>query len=114
VVRAEANSCELLVLPAEAPTVHSSALMASRNMDILLQDIKRTFRSQTVILDMPPLLQGDEVLATLPRVDAVLLVTAVGVSTVHEVKECNKHLQASEVIRVVLNKSNETIGRHYY
>src|SRR5262245_24793037 len=114
VVRAEADTCELLVLPAEAPTVHSSALMASRNMDILLQDIKRTFRSQTVILDMPPLLQGDEVLATLPRVDAVLLVTAVGVSTVHEVKECNKHLQASEVIRVVLNKSNETIGRHYY
>lgn len=50
----------------------------------------------------------------LPRVDVVLLVTAVGVSTVHEVKECNKHLQASEVIRVVLNKSNETVGRHYY
>ena len=88
--------------------------MASRTLDILLQDIKRTFRSHTVIFDMPPLLQGDEVLATLPRVDAVLLVTAVGVSTVHEVKECNKHLQASEVIRVVLNKSNETVGRHYY
>jgi protein-tyrosine kinase len=63
---------------------------------------------------MPPVLQGDEVIATLPRVDAVLLVTAVGVSTVHEVKESNKHLQASEVIRVVLNKSNETVGRHYY
>jgi len=114
VIRAEADSCELLVLPAEASTVHSSELMASRNMDILLQDIKRTFRSQTVIFDMPPLLQGDEVLATLPRVDAVLLVTAVGVSTVHEVKECNKHLQASEVIRVVLNKSSETVKRHYY
>lgn len=63
---------------------------------------------------MPPLLQGDEVLAMLPRVDVVLLVTAVGVSTVHEVKECNKHLQASEAIRVVLNKSNETVGGHYY
>jgi len=114
VIRADANSCELLVLPSEASTFHSSELMASRNMDILLQDIKRTFRSHMVIFDMPPLLQGDEVLATLPRVDAVLLVTAVGVSTVHEVKECNKHLQASEVIRVVLNKSNETVGRHYY
>jgi protein-tyrosine kinase len=70
--------------------------MASRTLDILLQDIKRTFRSHTVIFDMPPLLQGGEVLAMLPRVDVVLLVTAVGVSTVHEVKECNKHLQASE------------------
>lgn len=58
VIWADANSCEFLVLPAEAPTFHSSELMASRNMDILLQDIKRTFRSHTVIFDMLPLLQG--------------------------------------------------------
>ena len=75
----------------------------------MLQDIKRNFRPQTVIFDMPPLLQGDEVLATLPKIDAVLLVTAVGVSTLHEIKECNRHLQATEVIRVILNKSHETI-----
>ena len=104
-----------MVLPAAAPTVHSSELIASRNMDTMLQDIKRNFRPpQTVIFDMPPLLQGDEVLATLPKIDAVLLVTAVGVSTLHEIKECNRHLQATEVIRVILNKSHETIKRHYY
>ena len=115
VLRANADSCEIMVLPAEAPTVHSSELIASRNMDLMLQDIKRNFRPpQTVIFDMPPLLQGDEVLATLPKIDAVLLVTAVGVSTLHEIKECNRHLQATEVIRVILNKSHETIKRHYY
>ena len=114
VLRAGADSCELLVLPTEAPTVHSSELIASRNMDMLLHEIKRTFRSQTVIFDMPPLLQGDEVIATLPRIDAVLLVTAVGVSTVHEIRECNRHLQGSEVIQLVLNKSHETTQRYYY
>ena len=114
IIRANADSCEIMVLPAEAPTVHSSELIASRNMDTMLQDIKRNFRPQTVIFDMPPLLQGDEVLATLPKIDAVLLVTAVGISTLHEIKECNRHLQATEVIRVVLNKSHETIKRHYY
>jgi protein-tyrosine kinase len=113
-IRVNAGSCEIMVLAAAAPTMHSSELIASRNMDTMLLDIKQNFRSQTVIFDMPPLLQGDEVLATLPKIDAALLVTAVGVSTVHEIKECNRHLQASEVIRVVLNKSHETIKRHYY
>ena len=114
IIRAQVDSCELLVLPAEAPTVRSSELMSSPNMGAMLQDIKRSFKSRTVIFDMPPLLQGDEVLATLPRIDCVLLVTAVGVSTLHEIKECNRHLQASEVIRLVLNKSHETTRRHYY
>jgi Mrp family chromosome partitioning ATPase len=114
IIRANADSCAIMVLPAAAPTVHSSELIASRNMDTMLQDIKRNFRPQTVIFDMPPLLQGDEVLATLPKIDAALLVTAVGISTLHEIKACNRHLQATEVIRVILNKSHETIKQHYY
>ena len=114
VLRAHADSCEIMVLPASGPTVRSSELIASRNMDTMLQDLKRNFRPRTVIFDMPPLLQGDEVLATLPKIDAVLLVTAVGVSTLHEIKACSRHLQATEVIRVVLNKSHETIKKHYY
>ena len=113
VVRAHAD-CELMVLPAEAATLRSSELLASRTMDVMLQDIRRTFRSQTVIFDMPPLLSGDDVLATLPRIDCVLLVTAVGVSTLHEIKECNRHLQSAEVVRVVLNKAQEPTARYYY
>ena len=114
VIRVDADSSEIMVLPAEAPTVRSSELIGSRHMNAMLQDIKRMFKSQVAILDMPPLLQGDEVLATLPRIDAVLLVTAVGVTTLHEIRECNRHLQATEVIRLVLNKSHEMMKRHYY
>lgn len=113
-VRAYAESCELLVLPAEASTVRSSELVTSPHMNSALLDIKRMFKSRTVIFDMPPLLQGDEVIATLPRIDCVLLVTAVGVSTLHEIKECSRHLQASEVLRVVLNKTHEPATKHYY
>jgi len=114
IIRAHIDNCELMVLPTEGLTVHSSELIASRNMDSMLQDIKQFFRSQTVVFDMPPLLVGDEVLATLPRIDGVLLVTAVGVSTVHEIEECNKHLQATEVIRLVLNKAHEPAAKYYY
>src|SRR5262249_24366030 len=83
IIRAHIGNCELMILPAESSTVHSSELIASRNMDMMLQEIKQIFPSQTVIFDMPPLLLGDDVLATLPNIDGVLLVTAVGVSTVH-------------------------------
>src|SRR5262249_52892741 len=114
IIRAQVDSCELLVLPAEAPTVRSSELISSPNMGMMLQDIKRNFRPYTVVFDMPPLLQGDEVLATLPRIDCVLLVTAVGVSTLHEVRECNRHLQSSQVVRLVLNKAQEPTARYYY
>ena len=114
IIRAHIDNCELMVLPTEGPTVHSSELIASRNMDTMLQDIKQIFRSQTVIFDMPPLLVGDEVLATLPKIDGVLLVTAVGVSTLHEIEECNKHLQSTEVIRLVLNKAHEPAAKYYY
>jgi len=114
IIRAHIGNCELMILPAESSTVHSSELMASRNMDMMLQDIKQIFRSHTVIFDMPPLLLGDEVLATLPKIDGVLLVTAVGVSTVHEIEECNKYLQSTEVIRLVLNKAQEPAAKYYY
>jgi len=113
VIRANADTCALEVLPAEAATMWSSELVASGNMSTMLQHIKRTFRSHTVIFDMPPLLQGDEVLATLPKLDCVLLVTAIGVSTLQEIKECNRHLQSTEVIRLVLNKASGPTKRHY-
>jgi len=113
-VQAQADSCKLMVLPAEASTVRSSELIASPKMDTLLQDIKRHFKSQIVIFDMPPLLSSDEVIAMLPKMDCALLVTAVGISTLHEIRECNRHLQSTEVIRLVLNKAHEPTTKYYY
>jgi predicted GTPase len=54
------------------------------------------------------------VIAIVPQVDCVLLVTAVGTSTVAEIKQCNRHLQSSEVVRVVVNKVEEPSAKYYY
>lgn len=113
-IRTHVDNCELMVLPTESSTVHSSELIGSRIMNTMLQEIRRSFRSRTVIFDMPPILQGDEVLAVLPRIDCVLLVTAAGISTQHQIIECNKHLQSTEVVRLVLNKANEPTAGYYY
>ena len=113
-LRANVIGYELMVLPAESSTVHSSELIASRAMSSLLQSIRKDFKSRTVVFDMPPLLQGDEVLTLLPKIDCVLLVTAAGISTQQQIVECNKHLQSTEVVRIVLNKAAHAAATPYY
>src|SRR5262245_60361848 len=113
-VQADTGNQQLLVLPTEFPIVGSSEWISSRAMTALLQDIKRDFKSRTVIFDMPPMLASDDVIALLPQIDCVLLVAAVGTSTVSEIKECNRHLQSAEVVRLVLNKASEPTAKYHY
>jgi protein-tyrosine kinase len=97
---------QLLVLPGEQ-TNSSSEWMASPSMATLLQTIKREFRSRIVILDLPPILTGDDMLSILPQLQSVLLIAEAGRSSVSEIKECTKHLKATPVVRVVVNKITE-------
>ena len=114
IVQVRVDKCQMLVLPAEAATSSSSEWMASHAMSSMLQDIGRNYPTRTVILDLPPLLTSDDVIAVLPQLDCVLLVTAVGTSTVSEIKQCNRHLQSSDVVRVVVNKVEEPGTKYYY
>jgi len=113
-IQANLDNCQLTVLPAQGSTAGSAELIASRAMSTMLKDIKRDFPSHIVIFDMPPMLASDDVIALLPQIDCVLLVAAVGGSTLHEIKECNKHLQSAEVVRLVLNKASESTTRYSY
>jgi Mrp family chromosome partitioning ATPase len=114
IVHAEFASHKVAILPTEAPTLGSADLISSHAMSAMLKEIKRDFPSHTVIFDLPPMLSGDDVLALLPQIDCVLLVAAVGVSTVSEVKECGKHLRSAEVLRLVLNKAAEQTVQYCY
>jgi Mrp family chromosome partitioning ATPase len=87
--------------------------MASSAMSDMLELIKRDYQSHIVILDLPPVLPSDDVLAILPLLDCVLLVAAIGTSSVAQIKESNKHLQASEIVRLVLNKTTTAHPEYY-
>jgi Mrp family chromosome partitioning ATPase len=116
VVHARAGGSRLEVLPT-ALTSNASDLIASTAMRSLLQNIAGYGQSRITILDLPPLLMGHDAISILPQVDCVLLVAAVGTSTVAEIEECNKYLQATEVVRFVLNKVPEsapTARYNYY
>ncbi|KRQ94745.1 exopolysaccharide biosynthesis protein [Bradyrhizobium jicamae] len=112
VVQASVGPNRMLVLPGSVSS-NSSEWMASQTMGALLQTIKRDFRSRIVIFDLPPLLLGDDVISILPRIDATLLVAGVGSTSVSDIKECQKHLQRTPVVRVVVNKVTETGGPYY-
>jgi protein-tyrosine kinase len=103
----------LLILPGETAK-SSSELMASPDMDTLLQNMKREFRSRILILDLPPILAGDDVISILPKLQSVLLVAAAGSTSVADIKECNKHLNATPIVKVVVNKISEPERTNQY
>lgn len=104
IIPIRAGNQRMAVLPT-ARTRGSSELMSSRPMRYLLQDLRANYR--TIIIDLPPVLSSDEVIAVLPLLDCILLVAAVGHSKTSEVEECIRHLQSSQIVRVVLNKASD-------
>jgi protein-tyrosine kinase len=109
VVRAGTEQVRVLL---SKPTKGSSELMASRAMQDLLLELKR--EHHFVVVDLPPILSGDDVLCVLPHIDCVLLVAAVGLSKASEVEESVRHLESTQIIRLVLNKDSETRPTYYY
>lgn len=114
IVNARTGNHNLMVLPCEKPISGSSEWMGSRSMTALLEQIRRDHSSSFVIFDLPPILPSDDVISILPQIDCVVFVTAVGISTVPEIKECGKHLQSAPVVRIVLNKASDVDLTAYY
>lgn len=113
VVQADCGPYAFEVLPSEGCSAGSAEWMASQSMTNVLQAIRREFRSYVVIVDLPPMLVGDDVICFLPRTDAVLLIGGAGMSTVSEIAECNKHLQGTRVLNFVLNKASTSAAPSY-
>ena len=99
----QAGNSSLEVLPT-APNANAADLIDASGFQGALKAVAEYARSRIIILDLPPLLMGHDVISVLPQVDCVLLVGAAGVSTVSDIEECEKHLQTSHLVRFVLNK----------
>jgi len=103
----------IVVLPTEQPVAGSSEWMTSAGMRAMLQAIRRDFQSWTVIVDMPPVLTGDDVIAVLPQIDCALLVAAAGKSQRADIEEAARHLTSTDVVRLVINRVAEDVTRYY-
>ena len=114
IIQAHIGDCRMMVLPAESRASRPSDWMTSSSMSGVLQQIKADYQSSIIIVDLPPVLSSDDVLAIMPRLDCALLVAAVGTTTIAEIKESSKHLQSTEIVRVVLNKAPRSKSTYYY
>jgi protein-tyrosine kinase len=113
IVGARVGDSRLEVLPT-MPASNSSDLAGSTAMRTFLKEIAGLSQSQIVILDLPPLLTGHDVISILPQVDCVLPVAAVGTTKVSEIQECNNYLSETNVVRFVLNKVPESTTTYVY
>jgi protein-tyrosine kinase len=113
IVNATVGGSRLEVLPT-VPASNSSDMVGSSGLTTLIERIAGHSQSRIVILDLPPLLTGHDVISTLPHVDCLLLVAAVGTTKVSEIRECNKYLEGTELVRFVLNKVSQSHAPYVY
>jgi protein-tyrosine kinase len=113
IIDARAGQSRLQVLPATQAS-NPADMVGSPGMKSFLEQITRPSQSRIVVIDLPPLLIGHDAISILPKVDCVLLVAAVGTTKVSEIKECNKYLETTEVIRFILNKVPEAAAPYVY
>lgn len=103
-----------VVLPTHHAVPKSAEVLGSSRVAALLAEMRERYADRVVVIDLPPVLAADDVLAVLPRVDCVLLVVGNGTSTKKEIEEAMSRLSKFPLLGVVLNKDDAPSGNEYY
>lgn len=108
--------CEgrLRILPTARPSRNAAAQMASSQIEELVQKLRAQDPSGIILFDLPPVLVADDVISFLPQLDCILLVVAAGQTTVAEITSAERLLGDTDVLGIVLNKSEEGGEASYY
>ena len=104
----------LVVLPGHDSVTHSSEMLSSPRMVNLLQEMKTRYPSRIVLVDMPPLLVSDDVLALSPYLDAVLVVASDGETDRDDLTRAVGMLEQMHILGITLNKSSARTYGYYY
>ncbi len=107
-------SDQLSVLSNKNPVSNPAEVIGSKEMKSLLSEIKSDARKPILIIDTSPMLACDDVLALLPRIDCILLAVAERQSTAADVTSCERLLQSTNYLGLVLTKSSEQTESYYY
>jgi protein-tyrosine kinase len=98
-----------VLLPAGATPENSSELLGSSRMQELAAELKSRYPDRLVLFDLPPLLESADGLATLPFVDALLLVVEEGRTSAEDVTRAAELAGPSRLLGTVLNKSQQPL-----
>jgi protein-tyrosine kinase len=104
----------LAVVPNASPVETSSEYLRSARMADFINALEAQTPRRIIILDMPPVMVSDDVLAFAPRVDAFLLVASQGITARRTLANAKEVLSELNVLGVVLNRSTEANDSPYY
>lgn len=88
--------------------------IVSREMKSLIDRLRSESAQAVIIVDMPPALIADDVIAFLPQADCCILTVAEGASTANEIESAEALLRNSHFLGCILNKSSERSESYYY
>lgn len=104
----------LVILPTMKPVSHPAEVLSSAKVNALIQDISTRYDSRIVIYDLPPILNADDALIMLKKVDCALLVVGNGMVKETEIEEAMHHIPKDKLLGVVLNKAEVGVEEYYY
>jgi Mrp family chromosome partitioning ATPase len=114
-----ANFQNLTIIPGQlddAARATPEALGSERVLDLLDAGTRKDIRN-LVIVDLPPVLVGDDVLALAPRLDGLMLVVSEGVTDLEQLERAVGLLKDFPILGTVLNNSRErskAVEGYYY
>ncbi len=104
---------QLAFLANKRPLEQPVEALVSRQMQDILATLRSSMPRPIVLIDMPPVLMSDDVIAFLPQVDCCLLAVAEGQSTLKEIQNSEKLLSGTNQLGCVLTKSTEKVQTYY-
>lgn len=104
----------LVILPTEKPVSHPAEVLSSAKVNSLIHEISTRYESRIVIYDLPPILNADDALIMLKKVDCALLVVGNGMVKETEIEEAMHHIPKDKLLGVVLNKAEVSAEDYYY
>ena len=104
----------LVVLPVARPIRKSAEMLDSTRVNQLISDLRERYKERIVIFDLPPILNTDDAIVVLPKIDCVLVVVANGMCTKKEIEDCLHHIPEAKLVGTVLNKAEGEPRSDYY
>lgn len=97
---------KLVILPCKSAIEDASELMSTPRVTELVEELKSRYSDRVVIFDLPPVLEGDEVISFCPFVDALLLVIKENETRKEDIAMMADLLKGIPVLGTVLNQAS--------
>jgi Mrp family chromosome partitioning ATPase len=113
VLRRASFNDRLGIVPACAPVAESSELLATPRAAEVMRELRSVAGEPLVLIDLPPALLSDDVLALAPLLDGVVLVVTEERTRREDIQRVFDLLRDTPVIGTVLNASADAETRAY-